>query len=419
MSCMKTPRHLFFILAGFMSFGQSVIAQKAATVLPKNIFRVRWVGVRTGSLTQSLNNDGTASNTMSALEKSLSAKDLAALSPDLNQLYTALNTFEAGLGDSLILADFYPDSEMVATKNTLAAEYGITKKLSLGIIVPITTMRVKASFNADVKNNVAAIRQKVQGVSALENGIDTFEANMPTAQSFENQVFTANGYQTPSDFSWTGLGDIELGAKYQFFNNKKYRATSLFGFRMPTTTHQKDFTNILDSNSGDKQWDLAFELVNEYVLTKSFSVGAGTRYTIQLPNSQKAALLRNGESGLPNLTRDDTIQDVRRNLGDQLEMEVSASYAYDRFILSGAYENSRKFTDRYSVPLGYQYKNLESETNTLQHRYAVGLKYTTVKAYVAKKFPIPLEVKLTYNDIFAGKNITRAAYTRLDMILFF
>jgi len=414
----KFPSHPLFILAGFLFFGQSVNAQKSASVLPNGIWRVRWVGVRTASLTQSLNDDGTASNTMSALEKSLTAKDLAALNSDLAQLYNGLNAYEEGLGDSLILADFYPDSSMVATKNTIAAEYGLSSKVSLGIIIPITTMRVDASFSADVQNNVAAIQAKVQGNSALENGLNTFSSSMPTSESFAQSVFTDNGYVVPGSFGWTGMGDIELGAKIQALKFSKFRATTLLGFRAPTTTHKANIRNLLDSNSGDNQWDLAFELATEYLPTKDFIFGVGTRYTIQLPNNQDKALLRDGQTGLPNLTVPGTIQNVRRNLGDQLETEIGASYQYNRFIVSTDYENLFKTSDSYSVPTGYRKDNLESETDALQHRYALGLKYTTLAAFVAKKASIPFEAKLTYSDIFAGRNVTKAAYARLDLIFF-
>ncbi len=412
------PRPLITLTA-FLLFAQSVLAQKSANVLPHKIWRVRWVGVRTGSLTESLNEDGTSSHLMSALEKSLTAKDMAALNPEFNQLYSALNTFESGLGDSLLLADFYPSSEMIATKNTVAAEYGLTSKVSLGIIIPITHMNVKASFNADVQNNVSEIQAKVAGNNGLSDGLTTFSARMPNTESFANDVFVANGYSVPGDFSWTGLGDIELGAKVQLIKNSKFKATSLTGFRMPTTTHHPELSNLLDSSSGDGQWDLAFEIATEYMPINNVVFSAATRYTSQLPNSQKNALLKTGQSGLPNLTDSDTVQTVKRNLGDQLETEIGASYQMGRFIVNAAYENSIKNSDSYSVPEGFRSDNLEDGTDAVQNRYALGVKYTTVAAYVAKKSAIPYEAQITYNDIFSGRNVTRAAYTRLDLIFFF
>lgn len=397
------------------------VAQKTSAMLPEGVWRVRYVGVRTGEITQGVNADGFAQPLMAQLEQSIDMQTLAAQVPELAQLQGALNSYERGLGDSFLMANLFPSAELVGTQNILAAEYGLTSKISLGVIVPIVSYRMRADFQAGVQDNLQAVQERVKGYTALEGHLQQYAAGRPTTSTFANSIFTANGYQSPGDFGWTGLGDVELGAKFELFKNPNvFTSSFLGGFRLPTATHTADITNILDKSSGDKQWDIAFEWSNDYSPSSYFTFGATTRYTFQLANSQQAALYQTGSTntGLPNLNDPNTIQEVTRNLGDMLESELSVTGKYDRFLMSFMYQNKVKGEDSYTVPVGFRADNLEEDTDVVEHRGAVGLRYSTLKAYVAQQASIPFEAMVTYNRLLAGRNVANADFARLDLIFF-
>lgn len=398
----------------------NAMAQKTSAMLPEGVWRVRYVGVRTGEITQAVNAEGFAQPLMAQLEQSIDMNTLAQQSPELQQLRGALNSYERGLGDSFLMANLFPSAELVGTQNILAAEYGLTPKISLGIIVPIVSFNMRANFQAGVQDNLQAVQEKVKGYGALEGALQKYAQGRPDTSTFANSIFTQNGYQTPGNFGWTGLGDVELGAKFELYKNPNVFTSSLLGgFRLPTATHEADLTNILDKNSGDKQWDLAFEWSNDYSPASFLTFGATTRYTFQLANSQQAALYRvNSTSALPNLNDPDTIQNVRRDLGDMLESELSVTGNYDRFLMSFMYQNKLKGEDDYTVPAGFRSDNLEEDTEQVEHRGAVGLRYSTLKAYVAKQAALPFEAMITYNRLLAGRNVPNADFARLDLIFF-
>jgi hypothetical protein len=409
----------FVVLSVFFALSTSAWAQKSASLLPRGIWRVRTVNVFTDPITQSLNSEGEAQSLVSALERRLTAKELAASNQNLAALYNGLNAFEYGLGDSLFAVDLMPQAEIQAKQMVFAAEYGITSKLSLGIIVPVSSVKNKASFKIQTYNEAMAVAQHVRGVAPLENGVHTFNASAPNAQTFEDAIFTSNGYYVPRDFEYTGLGDVEVGGKYQVYKNHGLSSALTAGVRLDTGTHKKDFRNILDQGTGDGQYDVAFELANEYQILPFLSLGLGSRYTIQLPNNETRPLLKSGQSGLPNLNDPSTFQKVRRNMGDYVETELGSVLKFWTWELNGAYMHYYKFSDSFSGPEAYQVAELESNTDKVSHRYEVGLKFTTLPLFAKKKFFMPLEAKIAYTDILAGRNVARSSYTRLDFIVYF
>jgi len=404
----------------FMGASLAAQAQRPATVLPKNIYRVRLVGIVAAPLMQTLNSQGEGQSLMADMERTLTTKDIAAKDPNLNALYAGLNQLEEGLGDSLMSVDLMPKAHMSARQTVLAVEYGLTSRLSLGIIVPTVQMRVTSSFDARVNTQTAKLAARAAGAPPLEAGLQQFASNTPTAQTFAQSLFTANGYQVPRDFSYAGLGDIEIGAKYQYLKSEALRGTLLAGFRAPTTSHRADRSNILDRDTGDGQWDLALEASNEWDALKTLTFGVASRYTLQLPDSREQALLKDGQIGLPNLNDSTSIHRVRRDLGDMIDGELSARVNIgSAWHTSGVWGVAYKLENRYSGPQGYQVSKLGANTESAESRLELGVGYSTIPDFAAKKFPVPMEVKLAYNTITAGMNTPRSAYSRMDFIVYF
>jgi hypothetical protein len=412
--------YLFLASLSLMTGGlEKAWAQKSASVLPKGIYRVRMVGIMPQAITQTLNSQGQAESLVSALEQRLGTYELAQINQELMPLYEGLNAYEAGLGDSLVNIDLIPRAEIHARQAFFAAEYGINEKLSVGIIVPMVTMDVKAGFRAEVNNQAEVVAARVQGMGDLEVGMNAFSSGAPTAQTFENGIFLDKGYDLPRDFNYSGLGDVEVGLKYLFSKSDWHRSSFTGGFRAPTTSHNPNPRNILDRRTGDKQWDLAAELTHDFLLGQRVIVGSAFRYTHQLPNSEQRALLRNGESGLAHL---DNTFTLRRKLGDLIDAEVSSTvYSPSKqFSLVGILSMSRKFSDSYQGGNeDFSVQGLGNNTDYLTQRMEFGLGYSTIPLFVAKKFALPLEAKISHNFMLGGRNTALSDFTRFDFIVYF
>jgi hypothetical protein len=289
--------------------------------------------------------------------------------------------------------------------------------------MPISRFHAKGSFKVDSQTSVQAVRARSQGIIS-DAQWEKLQANIPNTATMEKALFLDNGYKPVSEAKGSGLGDTEIGLKWNFLNLRdKLLLATKTGFRVPTTTHTPDETNILDQSTGDKQLDYALQVVAEYIPVKQFSVAGAVQGTYQFQDTQKnKAVLRKGEAGLPNLHDGDLRSDVKRDLGEMVEANLGAGYGFIGNTLTPSFDYSYyyKAADKYSGPKDYlNYSALGDNTESMAHRGEFIMKYSTIPLFAAKKFPVPFEVKTSYQRTFAGKNIVDRNYYRFDMIVYF
>jgi hypothetical protein len=87
--------------------------------------------------------------------------------------------------------------------------------------------------------------------------------------------------------------------------------------------------------------------------------------------------------------------------------------------LSLFYRYSRGFKWDVDGDLGLAYDQVEKESDFKSQQYRVGITYSTLPLYQAKKFALPLTAKFYYRDRFAGENTTKSRYVGLDVSVFF
>jgi hypothetical protein len=397
-------------------------SQETATVLPKGIWRIRGVGIVVNPITHAYNNNGERQEILHSLNsQKVPVSVLAQTSTELNTLYKALNDFQPGLGDSLFQTQFDAHTEIDAQQYVFAAEYGVTSKLSLGLIVPTSRMAFRNTrFGSSNQENIAEVLRRTEGMPDVQAGVRSFAEKAPTTATFENALFTSKGYETPHDFSFQSLGDVEIGAKYKFYEQDRLVMGLKSGFRLPTTTHMKDYRNPLDRTAGDDQLDFATAYLTQFMPNPNLIFGASAQFTMQFADTRNMFVLKPGETGLPALDPDHNDK-VRRNLGELLETEVSASYLFmdQQFRTYSLWSFSTKATDSYSGTKDLDYGSLSKDSRTLAHRAELGLAYSTIPLFRRKKFAVPLETKLAYNTSLYGVNTPDNDYFRLDMIVYF
>ena len=112
---------------------------------------------------------------------------------------------------------------------------------------------------------------------------------------------------------------------------------------------------------------------------------------------------------------------VDRDLGDLIQLDISGVYKLSEgFSFSLLYIYRSKFKDDISGDKGFAYESLEKETDLTEHVGIVGLSYSTISLYKAKKFPVPLTTSITYRDRFAGtNNVWKSQYISLGLEFFF
>ena len=397
----------------------SADAHKTSSLLPTGIFRARVVNVFGEPVVNKFDQNGDRQELLAPLERTVGASTLAASKPELKTLYDSLNSFEPNLGDDLFSAQLLADAKINFHQITTALEYGLTDRVSLGVIVPFVQITGSSSFDAKVSSKSASIKNKVKG-TLLENGVTQFESQIPGRDALAAGLFTANGYEIPGDFQYAGLGDIEIGAVVQPYKNGTFLTAIQTGFRLPTSTHKKDYANLLDQGTGDEQLDFAFEAGFDAKVTSRLTTGFHSRYTFQFGRNAEMPVLKTGKSGLPDLKDPTSFVVVDRNLGDVFENEAYLDYTINKtWSPYVAYTYTMRGADRYSGPSGYDYNSLMENTAGRSHSLMVGMTISTIPAYAAKTIPVPMKIDASYTKVLNATNDTDAAYGRLDLIVFF
>lgn len=413
----------FFSLCLVMGLSTAALAAETAKVLPKGIFRARVVGIDTSDITQNYSESGAFQNYSAPLNRSLTTKDFVKQKPELGPLVGALNSLQPGAGDRLINANLYSDFSMNVQTVLPALEYGLTDEVSLGVRAPIVKRKVTANFRAIGVNNGHALLD--QGgtlfTPEMNAGLTQVAGLSFNQRFFEESIFTSKGYVVPHDFEKTELGDVEFGAKYNFYKNAGFYATTQLGARAPTGSTQS-MTDIYDVGSGGGSWAVGIQMFQEYEVTSYLTFGGSEKFTQNLPDTRARAVPKNADDGLPSLLpQDGQVQDVTRQQPLLVETELSSTfYLMDKSVsFWGAYQYLTKGEDRFTGAGDLYYQGLSTGTAQEKNAGELGVGYSTIPAFRKKQFSVPMELQALYNTTLSGKNVPTMSYGRMDLIVYF
>lgn len=402
--------------------GTFVMAAETAKVLPKKIFRARVVGVVTESIADKYNDDGMLEGMSMGLNRTVTVKDLAAKDAQVAALVNALNSVQAGLGDQLMTANLYSSFETQQQIWTPALEYGISDRTTIGIRIPVVRRSVRTDFWVDSNNQAYQIAQNLGAINPQINaGLTTFGGTSFGTPFFASKMFTDKGYEVPKDFNKTEMGDIELGAKFNYYKTTNWLASVVGGVRLPTGS-SASLTNIFDKGSGTGAWGVGAQFVEAYQPTSWVVLSAMQKMTYSFPDTRERAVPLDENDSLPSVRPEDgQVQNVTRNQTAEIQTELASTfYLWEEAAnFWGAYQYGYKGHDRYTGSGNLYYAGLSKGTNWQKHSGELGIGYSTIPAFKKAKFPIPGEVQLLYNTVLDGVNVPLSNYVRMDMIMYF
>lgn len=306
----------------------------------------------------------------------------------------------------------------------VAAEYGITDRLSIGVVLPIVHARhamsqvdlvPETSCGADrcgMSRNLGDTSISVDDTEYLpldhDKSPDTRLAAPLTREDVQNILQDDLEYQRLESWSGSGLGDLELGIKYRALAVGPYATSVQGGFRLPTGRID-DPDNLLDIPFGDGQTDLGLQWQNDFRPFKDWLFNATLRYTVQLPHYERKRIPP--AVNVP-LAGADDVESVYRNLGDIFEAEASILHQFAEtwrgFVV---YRGILKAEDIARGSLGLPYSALTDETALRDHRITVGGTFSTVPLVLRNAYWLPLDITLMYERSIAGKNNALIANT--------
>lgn len=429
---MRKRVHIQFLLFSclFLVLGMTGTAYAdSASVLPEGISAVGIDGQFYMPVKERYNQDGKAEKI---------ANDY---NTDLNKdIFADLAAVEAGFGGMFVPGSL--GASVVSFKyniQTYNFTYlrGITDKLTVGIRIPYWSVKNNVSTSLDTTN--ATVGKSATGaflgvapfvplagtapgadpwgdaellttediLDLLSEGLDIDGDGIPDILGF--------GFKKFGTWSGSGMGDIAVSAKYQYFNSDSWKLAFNGGISFPTG-EVDDPDSLVDLPPGSGTYTLLFKFNNDYTAIENWVFNATFRYDLALPD--KETMRVPSDPSLPITT---VKENVKRDLGDLLVFDGSATYKIRKNMgVSGRYKYVTKRKDKVSGDLGIDYGGLEAETDITEQVYIIGLTYDTITLYKAKEFPVPLMASLSYRDRFAGSNnVLKSQYIGLSLMAFF
>lgn len=413
-----------FLLTSAVAFGD-VAGADDADVLPQGRFRLFSEGRFYLPIDSRYGPDGNIEDLAKDYNRALDSRVFRLLAP--------LDPFVGGRAS---LGDARVSLEIDLIEVDLALQYGITPRLTVGVLIPYVRARTNAKARLDSGPGSSANvgRNPRFGQPGQPPVIPLAAGGVPfTTEDVQNLLgrglpgIPGFGFERFESRTDEGLGDLEAGFRYQYLKTDDWRLAFTGGARFPTG-QVDDPDNLIDYGLGTGAYALLFRLNNDYTVSNLWRpAGApgtpgelvlnGTfRYDLVLPDHVTKRVPDDVNNPITT-----NKEKVSRDIGDKFEFELSARYWLPRgFYLSGLYRYGFKLEDDVSGKKGFRYRSLEEETARTEHIAIVGVSYSTINLYQAKAFPVPLVVSLSYRNRFAGSNNSlRSQYLALTLQVFF
>jgi hypothetical protein len=408
-----------------------------AIVLPRGVSRVSIASNFYLPIDKRYGPDGKVEDIAIDFNTSFDSRVFPALAP-LNPLVGGT----ASLGDTDVSFDFD------ITILYLDAAYGITDRLTVGMRLPYwwVTNTVRGSLNSGPGSSANVGLNPFFGRPGQPPLIPLARGGVPLTTEDVQQLLGPGlpgipgfGFERFGSFSDHGLGDLEAGFRYQYLRTDTWLLAFTGGARFPTG-RVDDPDNLTDYGFGSGAYALLFRLNSDYAISSLWRrtrdaiaeealggrapgtapgtvvVNGTIRYDLVLPDKQVKRVPDNVNNPLTA-----NKENVSRDLGDIIELEVSAKYNFlTGLTFSSLYKYGFKLKDDVSGKKGFAYSSLEDETNYTEQVFIVGLAYSTFPLYVQKKFPLPITTALSYRNRFAGSNnLFKSEYIGLGLEVLF
>lgn len=387
---------MLFLLFFFFTIGASYA--NYYDTLPAGVRNFTFRLIHTGSITGSYGNSGNFKGYN--INTTINADSIKGVS---NAVDTYLNSLSATDYANFSFGTFEGSATSKVTAEAFGFGYGITNQITVYGFIPFYSAQVdlKIARTKKGRNNVGTAIQ-------LENLPDV------DVRLIQSLFVNYYHYQPLGKWKANDFGDAEIGFMTQLKKWKNAGALINVGFVAPTG--RQDNPDILqDISFGDGQWDAFYEWGGGINLNSAWSLNNWTRLTYQFPYE---TMVRTLSSNTFLISANKTM--ARIKLGNKAQTNVEGN-----FQISDLWSTSLLYTLEYVEPSQYRSVDqlsdriLAEDSEKISHIARLSLGYSTLKLYQQKKFFMPINLTMSFQTIFAGKNIPKYERADFDVKLFF
>ncbi len=333
--------------------------------------------------------------------------------PRVQQLVNVLNQFgHQNLGDALNLGvlriDVKPDVRYFAPLHA----YGVTKRLTIAVGLPIVTYDNRISLRQE-GSNLDQVQAEVGAAFPELN--DAFTQMRISLVESVNSELARKGYKPLADRNETIYGDVQVAALYQFFKSPNLAMTSKTLVGLPTGPAD-DPDDLADLGAFGETSLEEILLVNWRPWSRlQITTKAGYRWLI--PDRAMKRVPDGRNDPLPGLERKERLQ---RDKGDAITVGLSGNLKLlSRVKAAIGVEHLQRGRDRYEGARGWDYSSLSRNTDGESTRVRTGIEYDSTDAYFGGTASVPLLASYEFSDTVAGRNVERQNIHELWLTFFF
>jgi hypothetical protein len=296
-------------------------------------------------------------------------------------------------------------------------QYGLSDKVTIGIRIPYYWNKTDLKeARVEINDPLDPFLIPLDPPCGLDPTAPGYEVCVTQAvlATLEGPPFSFDPFESWKD---SGLSDIEVGLRYQYYRDEKWRLAFTGGVRLPTG-ETDDPDNLLDTEFGTGAMALLMRFHQDFIGTENLLLDLTVKYDLVLPDKETVRVPN--DVNLP-LAPEANREKVDRDQGDILAFELYGDWGLsDSWSINALYVMASRQKDKVDGDLGLAYESLEDETDWEYQSFTAGVTYSTVSRYMDEEASIPLEIGLSYETIFDGSNnyLEQDLYT-LGMTLYF
>lgn len=431
----------FSILVGICLYAASASAE-TAQVLPQGRSRFSLVYGQTEGVSQEFNDQSQREAVVQPYEVQLNSAEIAKAKPQFAQIVDGLNNLGCPnhclyydpskrndpnhgvsenanggmkLGDAFSRGYLALDAQATMQEYATSYQYGLTKHLTIGFMVPVKKMQVGGAASINGLNQASDIAKQVSN-PALGHINDAMKlvanGNLQTIKD----ILTTQGYSDATSWSKSGIGDVIFGGRYNYAQTPHDRFLSSFqaGVAAPTGS-VKDPSQPLSQDFGTGAWYGEVANIMNYNPYHWLTISNGTHYGRFLPSHRQ--MRTDPDSFLPDAS---TQEDVTVRQGDKYSTNVGLDFhVTDALTFSGAYEFDWQKLTTYQGSKNIDYTYLSMDTNSFEEVAQAGLAFTTIPSFLRSEFPVPMGVQVNFYVPTSGRNVTIVPYGTAELDLYF
>ena len=367
--------------------------------LPKGVRNFTYRYIQTGEISGSFSSTGNFKGYN--VNATINADSLKGINGAVDAY---LNSLSADDYKNLSFGTFEGSASSKVSAQVLAGGYGLTDKLTLYTYIPF--------YNAVVDLRVERTKK---GRNTVNSDVISLE-NLPDVDVRLLQSLFVNYYNYKPLGKWEAgnFGDTEFGFMYQL--KKWQRAGLMLTSGVVAPTGRIDDPDIIqDIAFGDGQWDGFLEFGGGYSFNELIGFDNWMRYTYQFPYSTE---LRLPESKTFPITKNKGMTKIKlgNKFSENLQSTLTLTDAWSTSLLYTFESQEASSFDSSSAAAN---SILASDTQKISHSARLAISFSTLNLYRQKLFKIPVQLTLSAQSYFAGKNIPKYSLADLELRIYF